>query len=275
MGPLERTFQVVKGVGPWRERDLWARGVDGWPAYRAQLASGPVLGGKLDALVSERIGLAEQAFRDRNWAALAGLVPSREHWRIAAQLTDELAYLDLEADDAGEPTIIGVKDRQGVASFRRDTGFEGAEERLASSWGWVTFNGGAYDVPVLRRKFPQLPRPAIHVDLRFLARRARLPGGLKDVERTIGIGRPRHLEGLKGLDAIRLWREWTINRELAALRILVEYNLYDAINLHTLLEVCVQRIGDELGWAQEPAGRRFERGDVLYDVSRMILALPG
>ena len=30
---LPRTFQLTKGVGPWRERDLWARDIETWDDF--------------------------------------------------------------------------------------------------------------------------------------------------------------------------------------------------------------------------------------------------
>ena len=46
---IRRTFQLVPGIGPWREKDLWARGLESWDAVRA--GGGGVLGRTLhDAL---------------------------------------------------------------------------------------------------------------------------------------------------------------------------------------------------------------------------------
>ncbi len=32
---LQRTFQHIPGVGPWREKDLWARGFRTWDDFPA------------------------------------------------------------------------------------------------------------------------------------------------------------------------------------------------------------------------------------------------
>ena len=163
-------------------------------------------------------------------------------------------------------------DREGVATFRRGHSLQQVPDRLAKSPLWVTFNGSVFDVPALEKNFEKFPKPLVHLDLRFLIRHAKLKGGLKGVEDSIGLGRPPHLKGVRGLDAIRLWREWNATRNLTALRILVEYNLYDAINLRSVLEWTLWRIADLNTWAvdREPI---FQRGDVLYDVSRLLLAL--
>lgn len=272
---LPRTFQLIKGVGPWRERDLWARELATWADYERELSRAPpVLGSRLDSELGERIARARRALAEKDLPTLARMVPPREHWRLYGHFIEDAAFFDIEADGDQIPTVVGVMDRDGVATFRRGHTLEGAlPERLARSRLWVTFNGGAFDIPVLRRTFEGLAEPAVHLDLRFLIRRAGLRGGLKGVEKALGLHRPPHLEGVRGFDAIRLWREWTENRTVEALRILIEYNLYDAVNLRAVLEWTAWRLAELSGWSVE-RGRIFERGDVLYDVSRLVLAEP-
>jgi uncharacterized protein YprB with RNaseH-like and TPR domain len=267
---IERTFQIVKGVGPWREKDIWAKGIPDWASF--ERATEVVASEGIDRQLREAIVRARGACLSE----LATMFPEREHWRLYPRFIEQAAFLDLEADGEEQITVGGVFDASGVATFIR--GFEGnrALEKLAGrleqSPMWVTFNGGTFDIPVLKRHFPGLKSPVVHIDLRFLVRRVRLKGGLKEVEETLGLHRPPHLKGLKGYDAIRMWREWQTTRNPEALRILVEYNLYDAINLRSLVELCITRAAEQLAW-DEPYRAPFERGEVLYDVSKLLLEL--
>ncbi|MFZ5788176.1 MAG: ribonuclease H-like domain-containing protein [Acidobacteriota bacterium] len=272
---LERTFQLIKGVGPWRERDLWARDLETWDQFEVAAAKGVVMAERLDRELLEAIAKARDALRRRALPELAALVPAREHWRLYGHFVDDAAFFDIEADGDDQPTMVGVMDREGIASFRRGHSLQQLPARLAKSPIWVTFNGSVFDVPVLQKVFDAFPAPPVHIDLRFLIRHAKLKGGLKGVEDAIGLGRPQHLKGLKGLDAIRLWREWNFNRELKALRLLTEYNLYDAINLRSVLEWTLWRIAELNAWTGVEKTPIFERGDVLYDVSRLVLAIDG
>lgn len=272
---LERTFQLTKQVGPWRERDLWARELETWDDFERAAAAGVVMNEKLDHELLAAIGTARAALQVRDLATLAKLVPAREHWRLYGDFLEDAAFFDIEADGEHVPTVVGVMDREGVATFIRDRNLKSLPERLSKSPIWVTFNGSVFDVPVLEQAFEGFPRPLVHLDLRFLIRHAKLKGGLKGVEDTIGLGRPPHLRGLKGLDAIRLWREFIFNRELKGLRLLVEYNLYDAINLRSVLEWTLWRMAELQAWSNVERQPIFERGDVLYDVSRLVLALEG
>lgn len=268
---LERTFQLIKCVGPWRERDLWARGLFTWADFEAAAARDAVMSTRLDAELLEAINRAREALRLGDLTTLAGLVPAREHWRLYGHFVSKVAFFDIEADGDDQPTVVGVMDGEGVATFRRGHSLQQLPERLGRSPIWVSFNGSVFDEPALRKAFDDFPKPVVHIDLRFLIRHAKLRGGLKGVEDAIGLGRPQHLRGVKGLDAIRLWREWNATGDVKALRLLTEYNLYDAINLRSVLEWTLWRVAELNAWnvTREPI---FQRGDVLYDVSRLVLA---
>ncbi|MCA2977495.1 MAG: ribonuclease H-like domain-containing protein [Myxococcaceae bacterium] len=274
-GFLERTFQLSKGVGPFRERELWARGLERWDQFEAAAAKGTVMSPRLDAETVGRIAEARAALAAGDVPRLAALVPPREHWRLYPHFVDQTVFFDIEADGDEQPTVVGLMDRAGVATFRRGHTLQGLPERLAASPIWVTFNGAAFDVPTLRKAFAEggFPEAIAHVDLRFLVRRVGLKGGLKGIEEALQLDRPPHLKGVRGLDAVHLWRLWNAHRDVKALRVLVEYNLYDAINLRSVLEWCLWRLAEESAWHLERRPR-FERGEVLYDVSKLLLALP-
>src|SRR5207248_58536 len=155
--------------GPWREKDIWAKGFPDWASF--ERAEGVVASTEIDADLRRTIARARSASLEE----LAKLFPEREHWRLYPRFVDQAAFLDLEADGDEQITVGGVFDRHGVATFIRDyegpKALAGLPVRLAQSPVWVTFNGGTFDIPVLRRHFPQLKQPAVHIDLRFLVRR--------------------------------------------------------------------------------------------------------
>jgi uncharacterized protein YprB with RNaseH-like and TPR domain len=145
----------------------------------------------------------------------------------------------------------------------------------------VSFNGRAFDVPVLRRAFPDWEPPACHIDLRHVLARLGHSGGLKSIERRLPglhLARPAHLDGLHGFDACWLFRRGR-NGDRDALRAFAEYNLYDTVNLRTLMAYAYNALVAQ-ETADAPAVRARarllpvpERGDVLYDVSKVLLQL--
>ena len=74
-----------------------------------------------------------------------------------------------------------------------------------------------------------------HRDLMFDCWRNNLKGGLKAVERQLGIN--RELKGVDGYEAVRLWWKYVDSFDLDALNTLLEYNREDVVNLKTLKEM--------------------------------------
>lgn len=275
---IERTFQLVRGVGPWREKDLWARGLFHWDQFTpGSTAGGVILSGKLDPLVREAIDRLRPALAEGHLAELAAGIPSREHWRLFARFRDQAAFLDIEAEDAKDPkpTVVSIFDSSGLRAFIQGRNLEQLPDALAERPIWVTFNGSSFDIPVLKRTFPELGSPTVHLDLRHLARRVGLEGGLKRVEDEAGLSRPLHLRGVGGYDAVLLWRAYKRGGSLEALRMLVEYNLYDAFQLRPLAEHCFNRMLDRYAFDEslEPRLSVLDRGELLYDVSKLLLSI--
>ncbi len=269
---IERTFQHIPGVGPWRERDLWARGIVTWDDFPPPgvVAMSPVL----DEGARQRIADAREALAAKDLDRLARMIPPREHWRLYPAFQDEAAFFDIEcdgADGALKPTVASVFDASGIRVFIAGRNLDELPAALAERRLWVTFNGSAFDVPVLQRCFPDLRQAVAHVDLRHLCRRVRLFGGLKEIEDQVGLSRPLHLRGVNGFEAVLLWRAYRAG-DAQALRVLVEYNLYDAVDLRALLDIAYNRAVENLAF-DGPRLRVFERGDVLYDVSKQVLSL--
>jgi uncharacterized protein YprB with RNaseH-like and TPR domain len=268
---IRRTFQLLPSLGPWRERDLWARGVTSWDEFPA---TGVVMSPKLDGPARERIAEARAALAGRDLVRLARLIPAREHWRLYGEFSNEAVFFDIEMDgrEHQRPTVVSLFDRDGLHVFIQDRNLDALPDALRRRPIWVTFNGAVYDVPILRRYFGTLPEPPVHLDLKTVCRRMRLTGGLKHIEDLLGLARPAHLRGTNGMDAVLLWRAYRRRADLEALRFLVEYNLYDSFQLRSILDLAFNRIPRELGH-EEPQRPVFDRGDILYDVSRLLAAI--
>jgi hypothetical protein len=269
---LRRTFQLIQGVGPWKEKDLWARGILTWDDFPE---TGCVLGQKLDGKARERLGMARDALARRDLKALASLIPPREHWRLYPEFARDAVYFDIETDGAQEqvPTVVALFDDAGLHVFIQGRNMDALPEAMAERRLWVTFNGSCFDVPVLRQYFgKRFPTPDAHIDLRFVCRRLGMSGGLKEIEDKLGLGRPPHMKGVNGWDAVLLWRAYLRGGDVEALRFLVEYNLYDSFQLRSLMDTAYNKALDDLNM-DVPRVPVFERGEVLYDVSRLILEL--
>lgn len=265
---IDRTFQLIPGVGPAREKELWRRGVQTWgDLNRAQVT----LSQKLDPALHAAIDRAQEALASRDLAALHGMLPQRERWRLLPHFAEEAAYLDIETEgthDTAEITCIGVLHRNEVRAFVNGFNLDDFPAFAEPLRLLVTFNGACFDVPVIERYF-RLRLRAAHIDARFAARHAGVEGGLKSIERQLGLERPLHLQGVSGYEAVTLWKDWRDRSDRAALQKLVEYNLYDAVQLKPVLERIYNKMRDRALAGAEPLPET-ERGDVLYDVTRVV-----
>lgn len=268
---IDRTFQVTPAIGPSRERSLWAEGIHHWDDFSMDPAV-EVLSKRIDPAVRAALADAREALHFRAWRRLQARLPQRERWRLAPHLLSELAYLDIETDGTHqgcEVTCIGVLHRGQVHAFVNAHDMAGFPAFFEQVEGVVTFNGSCFDLPVLERAFPGLAMPSVHIDLRFMARGMGLEGGLKKLEETLGIGRPPHLKGVGGYEAVTLWKAFAEGGSREALQRLVEYNLYDAVQLEPLLALLFNRHPARAA-CEAPELTVIERGDHLYDLTRTV-----
>lgn len=146
------------------------------------------------------------------------------------------AYLDIETDENFNPTVVGI--------YIKDAGFEafvGPEIRADNLYRLlsqvdvvVTYNGERFDLDVLEKKVGfKLPPSVYSLDLMYLCWEFDLYGGLKKVEKELGIIRDEVVAGFNGLDAVRLWNEYEMG-DRKALELLKLYNYYDVKNLAEL-----------------------------------------
>jgi len=245
---LRRTFLHLSGIGPVTEAALWWAGVDDWDALlarRDRLGLSPTTAARLEPELraSER-ALAEE---DAGW--FGRRLPEREHWRLFPEFATRTAFLDIETTSLspyeGVVTVVAVHGGGTSRSFVRGEDLEELPAYLGRFRVLVTFNGIRFDVPFLQVAFPQLGVPEVHIDLRFVLYRLGLSGGLKRIESSLGLGDRRGVEGLGGLDAVRLW-EAHRRGSPDALDRLVRYNLADTKNLEPLLRYAVDELARRL-----------------------------
>lgn len=267
---IRSSFRITPGVGAWLESRLWDAGVRCWDDLPAGAL--PAVGLKVAARLREAVARAREALAARDAEALARMLPRAERWRLYAAFAGEACFLDIETDGTDRITAIGLLDRTGPRVLLAGRDLDTFEE-LAAGWKLIgTFNGQAFDLPVLRRRFPRWTPPLAHIDLCHLWRRLGHAGGLKALELAEGLRRPPQIAGLTGLDAIRLWQAHLAG-DAAALRILCEYNLYDAVHLRTLMDRGYNRMLARLRLPADPVPVA-EPGDFRYDLSKALLVLP-
>ncbi|OPY16132.1 MAG: hypothetical protein A4E23_01854 [Methanomethylovorans sp. PtaU1.Bin073] len=105
----------------------------------------------------------------------------------------------------------------------------------------ITFNGARFDLPFIKREFPEIEFDQLHIDLMYPLRRIGFSGGLKKVEQMLNISRSENTTGLSGFDAVRLWREYERGNQ-KSLETLLEYNREDIVNLKTIIDMVYDKL---------------------------------
>ena len=135
-------------------------------------------------------------------------------------------------------------------------------EELAQYDLLVTFNGTAFDLPLLLASVQGLPLDQPHMDPYCLGRQLGYHGGLKTIEMQLGIQRPAELRGMCGADAGRLWNRWRHSGDEEARERLLAYNEADCVNLELLADTfyCQLAQRPSLVWRR----RSTRDGDLDY-----------
>jgi len=151
---------------------------------------------------------------------------------------DRVLFLDIETEglskEKNDITVIGVYHCGAYRPFIKGFNLERAFELLSRVPIWVTFNGDNFDIPFVKVKFPELSTPYLHIDLYKLSLAVGLRGGLKKIEKILGI--PRKTAGMNGYDAVKLWRRWEELGDRSALSTLILYNREDVVNLKRIMD---------------------------------------
>ena len=155
------------------------------------------------------------------------------------------AYLDIETTglsrDCHAITVIGIyRVDSGACTLLQLVGDDVTRDNLLEALEGVetifTYNGRRFDLPfILTYLGVDLAEKCNHHDVMYDCWRNGLYGGLKGVERQLGIA--RRLQGIDGADAVRLWWRYRNYEDHEALTTLLEYNSEDLVNLRTLRQI--------------------------------------
>ena len=154
------------------------------------------------------------------------------------------AYIDIETTGLSREhhdlTVIGVGvENNGSIEVVQLFDSTLNKKALLHSLDGVTelysYNGARFDLPFIRTKFDiNLISLYKHNDLMFTCWKKNLKGGMKSVEKQLGI--KRKLTDIDGFMAVQLYWDYVNNCNQEALQTLLEYNKEDVVNLHFLRE---------------------------------------
>lgn len=235
---LKRTFIHIPGIGHETERSLWEQGCRDWDCFLAD-PKGFRVGTADPVMALDRVQESKARLEGRDHQFFRHGLGTAEAWRAYPDFRDSVAYLDIETDGrrSGDAvTVIGLYDGEQFQAWVKGDGLERFRDAISHYSMIVTFFGTGFDVPMLQKRFRGLVFDQIHLDLCPTLRKLGIGGGLKKIEKQLGIVRGEDTDGLDGLAAIRLWQAHVRGHDESALERLIAYNRDDVVNLETLAE---------------------------------------
>jgi len=245
---LKHTFIHIPGVGERTERFLWRNNILCWEDYLKN-SHQVRLPEKIRLNLSLFIKLSLDALLRRNVHFFKKLLPEKEMWRLYPEFKDRTAFLDIETTGLGGGkdyiTVIGLFNGEKLQFFIQGKNIEEFTRVIKKYSVIVTYNGKQFDLPFLKSSFDDLDFSQAHIDLKYFLQKLGYFGGLKKVEKTLGIKRCRKVRNLNGYDAVLLWNRY-LDGEPEALQLLLEYNREDVVNLKYLMEFTYEKMVQSL-----------------------------
>ncbi len=233
---LTNTFRHLERLGPVGEQKLWDAGVRSWNDFdEADLLP---ISDKRRKFWSEKLELSRERLDARDAAHFASALPLRDHWRLFDEFRDELLYFDIETTGTSPHygahiTTIVTDDGREIRQYVFGENLRDFIDDIHKYKVLVSFNGRCFDAPWIESHF-MTSLPHAHIDLRFVLNGLKLRGGLKAIEKELGIDRDE-LDGVDGYAAVLLWQEYEQSGDRSYLDALLAYNTADVVNLELLL----------------------------------------
>ena len=246
---LTRTFIHIPRIGQVTEQRLWQAGVGTWREALALPRAPRGFSGERWELMCDLLQSSLFSLDAGDHRHFARCLRARDQWRAFPEFRRRAAYLDIETDGLNHwnaVTVVGVYDGARMRTYVAGDNLDCFAEDIRDFALLVTFNGATFDLPFLRRRFGDI-FDHLHIDLRFALGQLGYHGGLKAVERRLGIERPGAIADMSGEGAVRLWQEYR-RGSMEALAMLSEYNRADVENLEVLMELAYARL-----WARAQA----------------------
>jgi uncharacterized protein YprB with RNaseH-like and TPR domain len=234
---LKNTFCHIPGIGIKTETRLWSTGVRCWEDCQKERL--PKMSPRKKETIKEYIRLSKENLSADNPNFFSELLPANLHWRLFPEFRKSVAYLDIETTGMdpydGAITSVALFDGDTIYTFVKGQNLENLKELIKSYRVIVSYNGKCFDVPYIENHLG-IKMDQAHIDLRYVLAALGYKGGLKACETALGLNRG-DLKGVDGFFAVLLWHDYRINNNINALETMLAYNIYDAVNLETLMVI--------------------------------------
>ena len=244
---LNNTYIHIPGVGKSLEQEIWAQGIHNWDEFLKMADRLPISPSRKSRIL-KGIQQSSEHLAVKDCCFFSQCLPPAEHWRAYPLFSDSSAFVDIETTGLSKSrdyiTMVGIYDGKDVKTYIKGINLEGIVEELSKYKLLVSFNGARFDLPFIKFEFPEIEFKQLHIDLMYPLKRIGYSGGLKHIEKVLGIPRNESTEGITGLDAVFLWKQYEKGNQ-DALDLLIKYNREDIVNLKTIIELTYPKMVEQ------------------------------
>lgn len=238
---IKQSFIFLERIGRKGEENIWKQGIRDWLDF-LQRKEINRFSSIRKQYYDRKIREAQQALTENNSAYFIGRLPPVQMWRIYPYFDEECCFLDIETDSAGRITLVGISDYYDTKTFVKGFNLDKrqVESELQKFKLVVTFNGGSFDLPKLKKEL-MIKLAVPHIDLKPLCVNLGFKGGLKEVEKMLNLKRPAHLYG----NPVDLWKAFQASGDKEYLELLIDYNKEDIENLKWITDYVYKKMTEK------------------------------
>ncbi|MBU3914766.1 ribonuclease H-like domain-containing protein [bacterium] len=242
---INQTFVHCPGIGLKTENRLKSLGFDTWEDCLNRPEDIPFRTEK-KKLFLDLLSESQEALKNHDISYFVSKLPTKEHWRILGTYYQQATYFDIETTGLSPydsfTTLIVAYHKDKLYTFLYGENLDAFLQLIDESVLLVAFNGNSFDVPFLEHSFniPDIGCP--YIDLRWIAYHQGYSGGLKAIEKEMGLFRPRKIGDIDGFEAVRLFYEWQAG-DISARDKLIGYCQADVLSTCLVSEQIIREIG--------------------------------
>lgn len=248
---IQNSFIFLEGIGKKLEKSIWKQGIKDWDFFvKKDKIKGISKSRKL--YYDGQLLKAKKFLYSFDSSYFSRIMPQNEMWRLYDFFKEDAVFLDIEVDSIdinGDITVFGLYD--GIVTKTMIKGinlnYNFLKKELQKYKLIVTFNGSSFDLPFIKKRYADLLPDIAHFDVKSVTKKVGLEGGLKQIEKALGIKREnRIVEELYNGDPLTLWKMFRATGDDYYLNLLVEYNEEDVINLKKIAEYSIDKIKNDI-----------------------------
>jgi uncharacterized protein YprB with RNaseH-like and TPR domain len=243
---ITHSFIFLDMINAKTEKSIWKQGIRSWDDFISRKKIKGISAIR-KIYYDRQILEAKRNLYNSDSGYFYERIPLSETWRLYEFFRENAVFLDIETSGVtkhDDVVVVGLFDGLNTKTMIKGINLNlfGLKQELSKYCLIVTFNGATFDIPFLKKRYPGLIPKIPIFDVRTTCARVGLNGGLKEIEKKLGIRRNKIIEKFYGGDPLCLWKMYRATGDEYYLNLLIEYNEGDTMNLQRIADYTVQKL---------------------------------